>query len=148
VEAAPPQLHRSAVKTLKLYPFIADPSKKKDGLKFGADTAASRDALAERLKVIYGSTGSDVGLFSGPLTDGMILPKVENHPSVSSFDGAILRFDPPLKGGPDDTKTMFGWLLGSEAKLNLEVQAEIAKPLDLNSSSLPYSSRDSSNGWH
>ncbi|CAI7673341.1 unnamed protein product [Penicillium manginii] len=137
VEAAPPQLHRSAVKTLKLYPFIADPSKKKDGLKFGADTAASRDALAERLKVIYGSTGSDVGLFSGPLTDGMILPKVENHPSVSSFDGAILRFDPPLKGGPDDTKTMFGWLLGSEAKLNLEVQAEIAKPLDLNSSSLP-----------
>lgn len=137
VEAAPPQLHRSAVKTLKLYPFIADISKKKDGLKFGADTAASRDALAERLKVIYGSTGTDVGLFSGPLTDGMVLPKVENHPSVSSFDGAILRFDPPLKGGPDETKTMFGWLLGSEAKLSLEVQAEIAKPSDVNSSALP-----------
>lgn len=137
VEAAPPQLHRSAVKTLKLYPFTADPSKKKDGLKFGADTAAFRDALAERLKVIYGSTGSDIGLFSGPLTDGMILPRVENHPSVSSFDGAILRFDPPLKGGPDETKTMFGWLLGSEAKLNLEVQAEIAKPSDINSSALP-----------
>ncbi|KAJ5112419.1 hypothetical protein N7532_000464 [Penicillium argentinense] len=137
VEAAPPQLHRSAVKTLKLYPFIADPSKKKDGLKFGADTAASRDALAERLKVIYGSTGSDVGLFSGPLTDGMVLPKVENHPSVSSFDGAILRFDPPLKGGQEETKTIFGWLLGSEAKINLEVQAEIPKPFDINASALP-----------
>ncbi|KAJ5113210.1 hypothetical protein N7456_001744 [Penicillium angulare] len=137
VEAAPPQLHRSTVKTLKVYPFMADASKKKDGLKFGADTIASRDALAERLKVIYGSTGSDVGLFSGPLTDGMVLPKVENHPAVSSFDGAILRFDPPLKGGPDETKTMFGWLLGSEAILNLDVQAEIPKPSDAGSSALP-----------
>ncbi|KAJ5346538.1 hypothetical protein N7541_009020 [Penicillium brevicompactum] len=137
VEAAPPQLHRSAVKTLKVYPFIGDASKKKDGLKFGADTAASRDALAERLKVIYGSTGSDIGLFSGPLTDGMILPKAEYHPSVSAFDGAIIRFDPPLKGGSEDTKAMFGWLLGSEAKLNLEVQAEIPKPLDVTSSILP-----------
>ncbi|KAJ5347136.1 uncharacterized protein N7506_000389 [Penicillium brevicompactum] len=109
VEAAPPQLHRSAVKTLKVYPFIGDASKKKDGLKFGADTAASRDALAERLKVIYGSTGSDIGLFSGPLTDG----------------------------GSEDTKAIFGWLLGSEAKLNLEVQAEIPKPLDATSSILP-----------
>ncbi|KAJ5963749.1 uncharacterized protein N7479_003625 [Penicillium vulpinum] len=137
VEAAPPQLHRSAVKTLKVYPFIGDALKKKDGLKFGADTAASRDALAERLKVIYGSTGSDTGLFSGPLTDGMILPKSEYHPSVSSFDGAIIRFDPPLKGAPDETKSMFGWLLGSEAKLNLEVQAEIPKPFDSSSSVLP-----------
>ena len=137
VEAAPPQLHRSAVKTIKVYPFVADASKKKEGLKFGSDTAASRDALAERLKVIYGSTGSDIGLFSGPLTDGMILPRVESHPAVSSFDGAIIRFDPPLKGGPDETKPMFGWLLGSEAKLNLDVQAEISKPSDTGPSALP-----------
>lgn len=137
LEAAPPQLHRSAVKTIKVYPFVADVSKKKDGLKFGSDTAASRDALAERLKVIYGNTGSDIGLFSGPLTDGMILPRVENHPAVSSFDGAIIRFDPPLKGGPDETKSAFGWLLGSEAKLNVEVQAEIPKPSDASSSALP-----------
>lgn len=137
VEAAPPQLHRSAVKTLKVYPFTSGASKKKDGLKFGADTAACRDALAERLKVIYGSTGSDVGLFAGPLTDGMVLPKVESHPSVSAFEGAILRFDPPLKGGADESKAMFGWFLGSEAKLNLEVQAEIPKPSDATSSALP-----------
>ncbi|KAJ5172588.1 hypothetical protein N7492_005181 [Penicillium capsulatum] len=137
LEAAPPQLHRSAVKTIKVYPFVADASKKKDGLKFGSDTSASRDALAERLKVIYGSTGSDIGLFSGPLTDGMVLPRVESHPAVSTFDGAIIRFDPPLKGGPDETKSMFGWLLGSEAKLNLEVQAEISKPSDTGSSALP-----------
>jgi len=137
VEAAPPQLHRSTVKTLKVYPFMGDALKKKDGLKFGADTAASRDALAERLKVIYGSTGSDIGLFAGPLTDSMILPKVESHPSVSAFNGAIIRFDPPLKGGSEEAKPMFGWLLGSEAKLNLEIQDEIPKPSDSTSSALP-----------
>lgn len=62
VEAAPPQLQRSTVKSLKIYPFMSDPSKKKDGLKFGSDTAAAKDALAERIKVIYGSPGSDEGL--------------------------------------------------------------------------------------
>ncbi|KAJ5133453.1 hypothetical protein N7526_004818 [Penicillium atrosanguineum] len=123
--------------SIRVYPFTGDASRKKDGLKFGADTAASRDALAERLKVIYGSTGSDHGLFAGPLTDGMILPKVESHPSVSAFDGAIIRFDPPLKGGSEETKSMFGWLLGSEAKLNFEVQAEIPTPSDSTSSALP-----------
>ncbi|KAI2787535.1 hypothetical protein POX_f07904 [Penicillium oxalicum] len=137
VEAAPPQLHRSAVKTLKLYPFLTDASKKKDGLKFGADTSAARDALAERLKVLYGSTGSDTGLFAGPLTDGMILPKVHKHPSVSGFDGAILRFDPPLKGTSEENKIIFGWLLGSEAKLNVEVQAEIPPPSDTTLFGLP-----------
>ncbi|KAJ5485142.1 hypothetical protein N7539_005130 [Penicillium diatomitis] len=137
VEAAAPQLHRSAVKTLKVYPFMMEASKKKDGLKFGADTVAAKDALAERLKVLYGSTGSDTGLFAGPLTDGMILPKVHNHPSVSPFDGALLRFDPPLKGAPEESKSIFGWLLGSEAKLNVEVQAEIPPFADSALSALP-----------
>ncbi|KAI9925000.1 hypothetical protein ASPWEDRAFT_45127 [Aspergillus wentii DTO 134E9] len=136
VEAAPPQLQRSTVKSLKMYPFMSDPSKKKDGLKFGADTAAAKDALAERVKVIYGSSGTE-GLLSGPLTDGMILPKVENQTSVSAFDGAILRFDPPLKNSPEATRPALGWLLGSEAKLSLEVQSEIPRPADQGSSALP-----------
>ena len=137
VEAAPPQLQRSAVKSLKIYPFMSDPSKKKDGLKFGSDTAAAKDALAERIKVIYGSPGSDVGLLAGPLTDGMVLPKVENPGSVSAFDGAIVRFDPPVKGNPDAPKPPLEWLLGSESKLALEVQSEIPKTSDQGSSALP-----------
>lgn len=135
VEAAPTQLQRSAVKSLKVYPFISDPSKRKDGLKFGADTAAARDAVSERIKVIYGSPGSDTGLLSGALTDGMVLPKVENHASVSPFDGAVVRFDPPVKG--PDGKPAFGWILGSEVKLAIEVQLEIPKPTDQASSALP-----------
>ncbi|KAE8380691.1 P-loop containing nucleoside triphosphate hydrolase protein [Aspergillus bertholletiae] len=134
VEAAPPPLQKSAVKSIKVYPFMTDTSKKKDGLKFGADTAAAKDALAERIKVIYGSPGSEKGLLSGPLTDGMILPKADNQTTVSAFDGAIIRFDPPLKAASEPA---FGWLQGSEQKLSLEVQSEIPRPLEQGSSSLP-----------
>lgn len=132
VEAAPPQLQRSAVKSLKIHPFMSDASKKRDGLKFGSDTAAVKDALAERIKVLYGSPGSDAGLLSGALTDGMVLPKTDNHASVSAFDGAIVRFDPPLKDS--DGKLAFGWILGSEVRLPMEVQSEIPKPVGQTSS--------------
>ncbi|KAL1968522.1 hypothetical protein VTN77DRAFT_1732 [Rasamsonia byssochlamydoides] len=128
VEAAPSQLARSAVKSLKIYPFTSDASKKKDGLKFGGDTSASRNALAERIKITYGSPGSDVGLMSGPLTDGMILPKVDNQISTAGFEGGIVRFDPPLRSSEDGTA--FGWFLGSESKFNIDVQPEIPRPTD------------------
>lgn len=134
IEAAPAQLQRSAVKSLKVYPFMSSPSKKSDGLKFGADTVAAKDALAERIKVLYGSPGLDTGLVSGALTDGMVLPKAHNA-SVSAFDGAIIRFDPPLKGA--DGKPAFGWILGSEVKLPFEVQSEIPKPVDTALSAVP-----------
>lgn len=124
IEAAPPGLQKSSVKSLKIYPSIQDASKKKDGLKFGGDTAASREALAERIKVTYGSPGSDIGLLSGPLTDGMILPKIESP--TSAFDGGIIRFDPPQKNSADACS----WLLGSENKLSIDIQPEIPRPVD------------------
>ncbi|KAL4750381.1 hypothetical protein BDW72DRAFT_193990 [Aspergillus terricola var. indicus] len=128
VEAAPPPLQRSATRALKVYPFLADATKRNEGLKFGADTIAAKDALVERIKVLYGSTGSGKGLLTGPITDGMVLPKSDNQGAVSAFDGALIRFDPPLKSSSDASKSVFGWLLGSDAKLPLEIQAEIPKP--------------------
>ncbi|KAL4927633.1 AAA family ATPase peroxin 1 [Aspergillus undulatus] len=136
VEAAPPPLQRSATKALKIYPFSADMSKRKDGLKFGADTIAAKDALAERIKVLYGITGSSKGLLTGPITDGMVLPKSDNQGTVSAFDGAIIRFDPPLKNSSDPSKSEFGWLLGSDAKLPLDIQAEVPKPAEQNALNL------------
>ncbi|KAL4743745.1 P-loop containing nucleoside triphosphate hydrolase protein [Aspergillus similis] len=130
VEAAPPPLQRSATRALKVYPFLADATKRNDGLKFGADTIAAKDALVERIKVLYGSTGSGKGLLTGPITDGMVLPKSDNQGTVSAFDGALIRLDPPLKSSSDASKSVFGWLLGSDAKLPLEIQAEIPKPVN------------------
>ncbi|PWY74590.1 AAA+-type ATPase [Aspergillus sclerotioniger CBS 115572] len=137
VEAAPPPLQRSAVKALKVFPFIGNASKKKDGLKFGSDTAAARDALAERIKILYDSSGMDKGLLAGPLTDGMVLPSTDYQVTGTVFDGAILRFDPPLKGTSETIKPATGWVLGSDTKLPLEVQAEIPRPAESSSSAQP-----------
>ncbi len=71
---------------------MSDISKKRDGLKFGGETAASRTALAERIKFIWQYRFQIPGLMSGPLTDGMLLPAVDNQFSAGAFDGGILRF--------------------------------------------------------
>ncbi|PGH11474.1 hypothetical protein AJ79_04849 [Helicocarpus griseus UAMH5409] len=137
VEAAPSQIQRSSVKSIKIFPFASDVSKKKDGLKFGGDSSASRDALAERIKAVYGNPGSDSGVLSGPITDGMVLPRLEDQSRSLDFEGGIVRFDPPINGSSDAGKTAFGWLLGSDCRANLDVQAEIPKPLDSVPSSSP-----------
>ncbi|KKZ65812.1 hypothetical protein EMCG_01197 [[Emmonsia] crescens] len=137
VEAAPPQIQRSSVKSIKVFPFASDSSKKKDGLKFGGDSSAYRDALGERIKLLYGSLGSDSGMLSGPVTDGMILPKLENHIKSLDFEGAIVRFEPLLNPPSEASKTVFGWFLGSECRVNLDIQPEIPKPQDSVPSSAP-----------
>ncbi|PCG96519.1 ATPase, AAA-type, core [Penicillium occitanis (nom. inval.)] len=134
VETAPAQLSSSSVKAIKIHPFVSDISKKRDGLKFGGETAASRTALAERIRFIYGSTGSDSGLMSGPLTDGMLLPAVDNQFSAGAFDGGILRFDPPLKS--TEGASLSGWILGSESKFIVDVQPDVPKPIDTTFSSV------------
>ncbi|KAH8698310.1 putative peroxisome biosynthesis protein (PAS1/Peroxin-1) [Talaromyces proteolyticus] len=135
VEAAPSQLARSAVKSIKIYPFASDLTKKKDGLKFGGDTAASRSALAERIKITYGSPGAESGFMSGPLTDGMVLPAADSQFPAAVFDGAIVRFDPPIKSS--ESTTSLGWILGSESKLSIDVQAEVPRPVDITLSGFP-----------
>ncbi|EEH18632.2 hypothetical protein PABG_07692 [Paracoccidioides brasiliensis Pb03] len=132
VEPAPLPIQWSSVKSIKVFPFATASLKKKDGLKFGGDPSASRDALAEKTKLLYGTPGSSgTGMLSGPITDGMILPSLEDRFTSSDFEGAIVRFDPPLNTSSDaGGRPAFGWLLGSECRANLEIQPEIPIPQD------------------
>ncbi|KAK2845301.1 hypothetical protein FQN49_005856, partial [Arthroderma sp. PD_2] len=130
IEAAPPPMQKPAVKSLKIFPFGTDSSKKKDGFRFGGDSASARDAFVERLKMVYGSTGSENGILSGPITDGMVLPKLDDQMRTLDFDGGMIKFDPPLNGNAPDTKLAYGWILGSEGKIAIEMQAAIPKPPD------------------
>ncbi|OAX82567.1 hypothetical protein ACJ72_03083 [Emergomyces africanus] len=130
VEAAPPQIQRSSVKSIKVFPFASDSSIKNAGLKFGGDSSAFRESLSERIKLLYGDLGSDSGVLSGPVTDGMILPRFENQIKSLNFEGGIIRFEPPLNSSSETGKVSFGWLLGSECKVNLDIQPEIPKPED------------------
>ena len=132
IEAAP-QVQKNAIKSVKVYPFITDSSKKKEGLKFGGDSNASKDALADRIKVAY---GGPTGILDGPITDGMVLPKLEEGVTSMDFAGGILRFDPP-PAKDSDGKAVFRWMLGSESKFNLDVQSEVPRPNDLTQYAIP-----------
>ncbi|EEP82868.1 hypothetical protein UREG_07733 [Uncinocarpus reesii 1704] len=134
IEAAPTQ--RPGIKSVKIFPFNSDSSKKKEGLKFGGESVAYKEALVERLKAIYGSPGSDTGIFGGPITDGMILPKLEDPTRSLEFEEAMIRFEPPPKT-PPESKAPLGWILGTESKFALEIQPAITKPAESNFVSLP-----------
>lgn len=129
LEAAPSPQHRGSLKSLKIYPFLPESSKKKEGLKFGGESKLSRQAQADKIRLVH---GGDDGLLSGPLTDGMLLPPAGNPHSALAFEGGILRFDPPVAKDPEGAKSV-GWVIGSEQKQHLEVQPETPRPLALTS---------------
>ncbi|KAI5285412.1 Peroxisome biosynthesis protein pex1 [Ascosphaera aggregata] len=135
IEAAPSQLPRTSVKGIKIYPFSADTSKTKSKdstIKFGnVDGNSANHLSVERIRLLYGTPGSDLGFFSGPLTDGMLLPKLHDPTKPINFSGGLIRFDPPLSKNPEAIDPSFGWLSGSETKLKLVMQPEIVRPQDV-----------------
>ena len=127
IEAATPSSQRSTIKALKIYPFLSQSQTKGEGLKIGGNTKASQQALVERLRVAH---GNEDGLLSGPVTDGMLLPPSSKTDVPNSFDGGIVRFDPPPAKDQDGSKPL-RWLIGSEQNHRLEAQTEIPRPLAL-----------------
>ncbi|KAL1304789.1 hypothetical protein AAFC00_003721 [Neodothiora populina] len=145
IEAAPAQLPRTTsamkgtekkevvVKTLKVAPFIETGSRKSTSLKFGGESEKERAAAALKLRSIFGASEDGTGLLDGPITDGMILPAEAGQANDHAWPGGILHFDPKSSSGSGNeaSKSSVQWLQGSERKLNIEIQPEIAKPSDL-----------------
>ena len=121
VDAARDPLPKSAFKRFSFFPFLADKSKKSDGLKFGGDSQVARQALSDRLRLTH---GDEDGLLTGPLTDGMIIPASSEPSSTTSFDGGILRFN---TSGQDGDELL--WVLGGEQKQDFDVREPIPRPV-------------------
>jgi peroxin-1 len=128
VEAAAPPLPRYSIKKFQLYPFLPSNSKKKEGLKFGGDTRAAKQAVADKLRLAF---AGDDGLLAGPITDGMILPPSGDPTLASSFDGGILRFRRPAGHEDDRGGDACLWVLGPEQDREFDVQAEVPRPVEL-----------------
>ncbi|KAF1987799.1 AAA-domain-containing protein [Aulographum hederae CBS 113979] len=134
VEAAPPQASKQSFASksqsgkekpsmLKILPFSTTVSQQNSGLKFGGESKQEREEGGKKLKEIFCNSAGN-GLLDGPLTDGMVIPALEEI--LNGWQGGILRFEPP-SSPPSDAKSAPVWFLGSE-KMPLEVQAEIIKP--------------------
>ncbi|KAI5251426.1 AAA-domain-containing protein [Aureobasidium subglaciale] len=142
IEAAPPQLPKTTsamkkeskekdvvVKGLRVFPFGTAQS---NGLKFGGESTAEKEAAARKLRLIFGDGQDGSSLLDGPLTDGMLLPAETDKTKDHAWPGGILRFDPsPSSTEEHPMKKSADWLMGTERRLTIEVQPEIAKPSDL-----------------
>lgn len=119
IEAASAQLPKGIVNTLRIFPFIPSTTQTQPGFKFGGKSKGSRDEAAKRIQTMYGKT-----LLHGPLTDGMLLSPLDED---SSWEGGIVKFDPPPGPAADAPTMTRSWLLGSERRLQIEVMSEISK---------------------
>ena len=136
IEAAPEQLaHKTppdadgishdTVRRLKVYPFVASNEASSVGLKFGGESKAEREEAAKRIQHIYGS--SSRGLLHGPLTDGQVLGVYSGLEYPSGWEGGVVKFDPQPPSTPN-TDYATAWLLASDWRLPIDVQAPIPRP--------------------
>ena len=128
IEAAPPRITASDLERLYFYPFAT--TKEENGsLRFGGQSKAAREAAAETVRSIYGSADEGGGsLLDGPLTDGLVMPVYEQRENLTGFEGGIIRFGPRPVDGRESSKSIARWCVGSEVKVKIEVQDEIANP--------------------
>jgi peroxin-1 len=130
IEHAPARISSNQIFSLKVFPFKPIGAGESEGVRFGGDSKQSRDAAAEKVRALYsGRQGKSLDILDGPLTDGMILPLVKGETAMSSCEGLMIRFDsslPANSGGTEDSHVR--WILGHEAKIDMEVRPEISNP--------------------
>lgn len=128
IEAAPTPLLRSGIENLKIFPILGK-SAEIDGIKFGGQPKAGREAAAEKIRAYYESIGQDEpGMLDGPLTNGLVLPR------IPGWEGGLLRLEIPSHDARDSAKISVKWCMGSEIKSLIQVQQEIPNPYSTSNS--------------
>ena len=129
IEAAPPPTPRNGIEKLKIFPILEDLGET-DGIKFGGQSKAGREAAAEKIRTYYASIDQDEeGILDGPLTNGLVLPKTPKDSEGHNWEGGIIRWEVSSHDGRDSAKiSVAKWCMGSEIKSNIQVQQEIPSP--------------------
>ena len=128
IEAAPPQASKSAVRSLKIYPFAEDVDRQKDGVRFGSKLRAGQQELAQNV-ISLNAEGKASGRFlDGPITDGMLCleSKAQDEDQIR-WPGGIIKLHPPPGPPLDSGKSTRGWLLGADRRLVVPSSADSPK---------------------
>ena len=131
IEAPPPPTPRSAIENVKVFPILKEFGDI-DVIKFGGQSKAGREAAAGKIRAYYASTERDEeGMLDGPLTNGLVLPKVSQHTGTQSWEGGLLRWEVSSHDSRDSIKTSVNWCIGSEIKGAVQVEQEIPNPFSI-----------------
>ena len=127
LEKAPPALAQNLIKSIRIHPFDSTSTTQTDIIKFGGETRASRDEAASSIRSALGS-GRGNGLLAGPLTDGLVLPKL-HAAGLRKWHGGVLRFEYDSEGLDYDRKNV-RWIDGLDDRVGVQVLQEILNPLN------------------
>lgn len=134
IEAAPLPIPRNGIDKLKIFPIQGNFGEI-DGIKFGGQPKSGLGAAAEKIRAYYASTDQgEAGILDGPLTDGLILPKVAQGSESLDWEGGILRLEVPLQDGRNSVKSVVKWCIGSEIKGAIQLGQEIPYPFSTSKS--------------
>ncbi len=123
IEPAPQAVSRSSIQRLKIFPFSGADTKVPDGLKFGGESKAEKEAAAKMISRIYGPSHNEKGLLRGPLTDAMVLGVYDGLDLPHGWEGGLLRFEPPTSSSES-----LSWCLGSDRSMPIEIQPPVSRP--------------------
>lgn len=134
IEAAPPPVPRSGIENLKIFPIIGKFGEV-DGIKFGGQSKAGREAAAEKIRAYYASVEQDeAGMLDGPLTNGLVLPRIPQDIESQDWEGGLVRLEVPSHDGRESAKVSVKWCIGSEIKGAIQVQQGIPNPFSTSKS--------------
>ena len=137
IEPANERLSSNQVSSLKVYPFKPVGASGGEGIRFGGDSKQSLDEATQKIRALYsGRSEVSPGILDGPLTDGMILPKVRGHSRMGTCEGLMVRFDPPAAKNDGIEEGQVRWILGQELKLDMDLRQEISSPRQTSESTI------------
>ena len=120
IQPAPLPLQRSAVKSLKVYPF-ATGEDESEGLKFGGESKAEKEEAAKRFKTIYSRNGGLLG--GGPITDGTVFGQFPGLHAADGWEGGLVKFE-----GDTHKDDSVNWVASLDSKISVQFQPPIPKP--------------------
>jgi peroxin-1 len=143
LEAALQPVPQKILAKVKVYPFQRN--NKDGGIKWGGGTKRLEEMAIARLHDVLGpkrlrngtnamieedlaSASPGEGVLEGPLTDGMVLPAIEDSP-ISA--GGILKLEVTVIEGADALQApLLKWYIAGEKKPTLELATPIPSPPD------------------
>lgn len=130
IEAAPSRLPHKKIRSLKIFP-IRNGAKDSEDLRLGGRVEA-RDAIMESNSKLHSSKGDNFReILDGPLTDGLILPKMKGETLMNSHEGFLIRLDSLDLMNENIEHRPIRWCLGNEITTETRVRQDIPNPLQI-----------------
>ncbi|KAF8252818.1 AAA-domain-containing protein [Wilcoxina mikolae CBS 423.85] len=127
LEAALQPVPHKILAKVRIYPF--QKGEKEDGVRWAGGTKRLEDMAIARIWDVLGpkrQLSPGEGVLEGPLTDGMVLPAIEDSP-ISS--GGIISLEVTAIEGADASQApLLKWYIAGEKKPTLEIASPIPKP--------------------